>query len=224
MDINHVAPELGGSSEPLNLPQAVRRSTQKRRILTFAVVTAINVALIALLWTQLLSPANPSAATTSNNGGATDTLGDISSPLIGKPAPAFSLQSVTGNSGSKISLADFKGKPVILNFWDSACGPCNDEAAYLQKTWQNRLQKQGIIFIGVDGPERSLDSARNFLTKYHISYQNVIDTLDGATGINYGVSGHPETIFIDKSGTLVAKWIAPLTDKGFDLELAKLTT
>jgi cytochrome c biogenesis protein CcmG/thiol:disulfide interchange protein DsbE len=111
---------------------------------------------------------------------------------------------------------------VILDFWDSACGPCNDEAAYLQKTWQNRLQAQGVVFIGVDGPELSANNARNFLNKYHITYQNVMDTLDGATGINYGVTGHPEAVFIDKNGTIVAKWIAPLNDKGFDLELAKM--
>ncbi len=221
MDIHPVVPEVGTSPEPLTPPINARRPSQKRRVITFAVMTAVNLALIALLWTQLLSPAKP-AATNISNGGATDTLGDITSPLLGKPAPAFSLQSVTGNAGTKINLADFKGHAVILNFWDSACGPCNDEASYLEKTWQNRLQKQGVVFIGVDGPERSLNDARNFLTKYHISYQNVIDTVDGVTGINYGVTGHPETVFIDKSGTIVAKWIAPLTDKGFDLELAKL--
>jgi cytochrome c biogenesis protein CcmG, thiol:disulfide interchange protein DsbE len=217
MEINH---DVDAPQEPLTSPLQVKKSGQKRRVITFVVMTIINVGLIVLLWTQLLSPAKP-APTNISNTGSTDTIGDITSPLIGKPAPAFSLQPVTG--GAKVSLADFKGKPVILDFWDSACGPCNDEAAYLQKTWQNRLQKQGVVFIGVDGPELSMNNAKGFLDKYHITYQNVIDTVDGATGINYGVTGHPEAVFIDKNGTIVAKWIAPLTDKGFDLELAKMT-
>ena len=216
MEIN----QTEDAQKPLVPASVERKSAQKRRAITFFVVTAVNVGLIALLWTQLLSPARQA---TTGSAGSTDgtTLGDISSPLVGKSAPAFELTSVT--DGAKIRLADFKGKAVILNFWDSACGPCNDEAPFLQKTWQQKLQAQGIVFIGVDGPERSIKDARTFLDKYQISYRNVTDTVDGATGINYGVTGHPETIFINKDGMIVAKWIAPLNDQGLDAELAKLT-
>jgi cytochrome c biogenesis protein CcmG, thiol:disulfide interchange protein DsbE len=222
MEVEHP----GESQKPLEIAQNSKvvinsKSARRRRTITFFVVTAINVGLIALLWTQLLSPAKPATTTTTSS---TDGLGDISSPLIGQPAPDFSLQSVTGTQGTKVSLADFKGKAVILNFWDSACGPCNDEAPFLQKSWQQRLQGMGVVFIGVDGPERSINDARSFLSKYQITYRNVIDTIDGATGINYGVTGHPETVFINKEGKIAAKWIAPLTEKGLEAELAKLTT
>ena len=216
MEINH---DVDAPQEPLTPPLHVKKSSQKRRVITFVVMTIINVGLIVLLWTQLLSPVKQ-APTNISNDGATDAIGDITSPLIGKSAPDFTLQPVMG--GPKVSLSDFKGKPVILDFWDSACGPCNDEAAYLQKTWANRLQKEGVVFIGVNGPELSPNNAKNFVNKYHITYQNVVDTIDGKTGINFGVTGHPEAVFINKDGIIVAKWIAPLNDKGFDLELAKM--
>lgn len=194
----------------------LRRRTQRRRITIFVVVSIVNVALLALLWTQLLTPAQ-GLPTSDNN--ATIALGDVSSPLVSKPAPNFTLPLLNEN-GAKLNLADLKGKPVILNFWDSACGPCNDEAPFLQKTAM-RLQGQGVVFLGINSLDRTSEALK-FLQKYDITYQNVQDTTDGATGIDYGVTGHPETIFINREGVVVAKWIAPLTDKGLELEMAKM--
>jgi hypothetical protein len=67
----------------------------------------------------------------------------------------------------------------------------------LQKTWETRLQKQGVVLIGIDGQEKA-SAAVAFLQKYHIGYANVQDTLDGSIGIRYGVAGFPTTIFIDR--------------------------
>src|SRR5450631_795807 len=102
-----VSMEIKHSGEPQAPPETAinpkglvdRKSAQRRRTITFFVVTIINVGLIVLLWTQLLSPAKPATTTTST--GSTDTLGDISSPLIGQPAPNFSLQSVADSQGTK---------------------------------------------------------------------------------------------------------------------------
>jgi cytochrome c biogenesis protein CcmG/thiol:disulfide interchange protein DsbE len=198
-------------------PTVVKKNSRKRSITIFVVVSILNAGLLVLLWTQLLTPAH--SPNQIDNTSGNPTTGDINSPLVGKPAPDFTLTALSGGNG-KIHLADFKGRPVILNFWASWCDPCNQEAPFLAKAWPE-LRSQGVVFIGIDGPEKS-SAALSFIHKYGVSYLNVQDTLDGATAINYGVTGFPETVFINKEGVVVAKWIYPLTAQGLKLEMAKM--
>lgn len=189
----------------------------RKHITLFIVISVINVALLVLLATQLLTPVHNKSDITVNN---TTGLGDVSSPLIGQRAPNFTL-STLGNNARKVSLSDFKGKVVILNFWASWCGPCTQEAPFLEKAWPG-LHAQGIIFLGVDSGDITSE-ALTFLKHYGITYPNVQDTFDSATAISYGSTGFPTTIFINKNGIVVAKWINPLTEQGLQLELAKLS-
>jgi cytochrome c biogenesis protein CcmG/thiol:disulfide interchange protein DsbE len=103
---------------------------------------------------------------------------------------------------ASISLANFKGKPVVLNVWNSACGPCVNEAPLLQSQWQH-VQSQGVVFIGIDFQDTKSDGL-SFLKKYGVTYPNVLDA-SGSTAINYGVTGTPETIFIDRQGVVVSR-------------------
>ena len=221
MEIQSVAPNEAQTQEPLPEPSIIQKRSRKRSITIFIVVSLLNAGLLILLWTQLLTPAQNQSNANPSNGGSGSSIGDINSPLLGKSAPDFTLPVLSGSgSTTKIHLADLKGKLVILNFWASWCGPCNEEAPFLQKSWPG-LQSQGVVFIGIDGPEKSSD-AQNFLHKYKISYLNVQDTIDGSTAINYGVTGFPETVFINREGVVVAKWIFPLTGQGLQLEMAKM--
>lgn len=202
---------------------ATRVRSRKHRTTTFVVVSLLNLALLVLFCTQLLTPAhnqNQAGVNTSSSG-----LDDISSPLIGRSAPDFTLPVLNGSQqgagSSIIHLAAFKGKPVILNFWASWCSPCNDEASFLQKAWPG-LKAQGIVFIGIDGQERTSDALK-FMHKYAISYPDVQDTLTSEVAADYGVTGFPETLFIDRSGIIVAKWDSPLDAHGLQLETTKFT-
>jgi cytochrome c biogenesis protein CcmG/thiol:disulfide interchange protein DsbE len=215
--VKKVASDAQHAQELLAEPTVLKPRSRKRSITIFIVVSILNAALLILLWTQLLTPAQNASLVQSS---ASDSgLGDVSSPLIGKPAPDFTLAKLS-ESGN-LRLSDFKGKPVILNFWASWCDPCNAEASFLQKTWATRLQKQGAVLIGIDGQEKA-SAAQAFLQKYKIGYPNVQDTLDGSIGIRYGVAGFPTTIFIDRNGTVVAKSIAALDEKALEQELKKL--
>ena len=172
-----------------------KRSAHKRRIMIVIVVSLINVALLALLGSQLLVPAQ-------------DQSHNSSSPLDGHPAPDFTLAMLSTHAASNIHLATFKGKPVLLNFWPSWCDPCKHEVPLLEATWQ-RVQSQGIVFLGIDFEDRQSDGV-SFLHTYGITYPNVIDA-SGSVAINYGVTGVPETFFINRHGVIVSKVIGELT-------------
>jgi cytochrome c biogenesis protein CcmG, thiol:disulfide interchange protein DsbE len=180
-----------------------KRNSRKRRILIFTLVSLMNVALLALLWSQLLTPA-PNAS--QNQVGSLQG----SSPLIGHPAPDFTLPVLNAHPTTKIHLAALKGKPVMLNFWASWCDPCKQEAPLLAATWK-RVQGQGIVFLGVDFEDTQSD-ALSFLHTYGIPYQNVVDA-NGSTGIDYGITGVPETFFLNRQGIIVSKVIEELSEQ-----------
>jgi cytochrome c biogenesis protein CcmG/thiol:disulfide interchange protein DsbE len=217
MEVNRAIPNTAIKPENIDVASVPsRKHSRKRSITIFVVVSVLNVALLVLLWTQLLTPASNSKST--SGFGDTSGVGDANSPLIGKPMPNFTLSTLDGNT--TVHLASFKGKPLLLNFWASWCVPCQQEAPFLQKA-QFQLKAQGVILIGIDGQELA-SAAQSFLQKNNLSYLNVSDTRDGTTAISYGVTGNPETFFINQKGMVVARWIGALNAQGLKLELAKM--
>ena len=190
MEAEGTASELAQTAQPKG-----RKSSHRRSITIFIVVSLLNVGLLALLWSQLLTPARNGQANSSD-------------PLVGHPAPNFTLDTLSLHTALPISLASFKGKPVMLNVWSSTCGPCVDEAALLQSQWQ-RVQPHGVVFIGIDFQDAKSDGL-SFLQKYGITYPNVMD-VTGSTAISYGVTGTPETIFINRQGIVASRVVGELT-------------
>ncbi|HEU5370221.1 MAG TPA: TlpA disulfide reductase family protein [Ktedonobacterales bacterium] len=174
-----------------------QKPKRRRRIIIFCVVSLVNVGLLVVLLSQLLTPAS---------NVATD-------PLVGHPAPNFSLAALhPGGSQSMLSLADFKGKPVLLNFWATWCAPCKEELPLLEKTWkQEQAQGKDVVFLGLDFQEGSSNAA-SFVRLYGISYQILLDT-DGAATLKYGITGLPQTVFINRQGVVVSKVPGELTAK-----------
>jgi cytochrome c biogenesis protein CcmG/thiol:disulfide interchange protein DsbE len=116
---------------------------------------------------------------------------------IGKTAPDFSLRRI--DEPGTLQLASLRGKVVVLNFWASWCFPCNQEAPALEaatKKWGNR-----VIVLGVDVND-PVGDARKFARKYRLSYPLVHDN-HNVTSPTYGLTGLPETFFIDRQGKLV---------------------
>jgi cytochrome c biogenesis protein CcmG/thiol:disulfide interchange protein DsbE len=128
-------------------------------------------------------------------------------PKIGGPAPVFSAKRMDG--GGTFDLASLRGRPVVVNFWASWCEPCKQEAAALERAWQ-RYRKQGVVFVGIDYHDVTGD-ARRFLSHHGVTYLAVLDG-SGKIGDRYGLTGVPETFFVNRSGRLVGRHIlGPIT-------------
>jgi cytochrome c biogenesis protein CcmG/thiol:disulfide interchange protein DsbE len=127
-----------------------------------------------------------------------------SSKVVNVPfstAPDFSLGLFDGSSFTLKSALQ-TGKPVVVNFWASWCGPCADEAPVLQDA--ARRYGDRVTFVGVDVQDVDSD-AQTFLSKYGITYQNGSGNA-GPISVQYGMRGVPETYFIAPDGRLVRKW------------------
>ncbi len=189
--------------------------SRKRSIIIFVVVSLLNAGLLALLWSQLVTPA-PGL----NNSSTGNALTSTNDPLRGKPAPDFTLAILSTHAEPPIHLANLRGKPVVINFWASWCSPCADEAPLLQAAWQHAGTK-GVIFIGIDYQDTQSDGL-SFLQKQGITYPSAIDA-NGATAINYGVTGTPETFFIDRRGVVVATVRSQITAQQLQTDITLLT-
>jgi cytochrome c biogenesis protein CcmG/thiol:disulfide interchange protein DsbE len=122
-------------------------------------------------------------------------------PKIGGPAPHFEARQLDGGT---FDFASLRGKPAVINFWASWCEPCKGEAKVLQEAWQ-RYRGDGVVFIGVDYHDVTSD-ARRFLRAHGITYPTVLDG-SGKIGDQWGLSGVPETYFVDRRGRLVGEHI-----------------
>ena len=125
----------------------------------------------------------------------------------GRQASDFSIQLFSGGS---FKLSDQRGKVVLVNFWASWCPPCREEAPVLERASQAYKDK-GVVLVGVDVWDTDKD-ARSFIQEFGITYSNGPDP-NGEIAIEYGLTGVPETWFIDREGRLVRRWTGALTDQ-----------
>jgi len=117
------------------------------------------------------------------------------------------------------SLADHKGKVVVLNFWASWCEPCREEVPLLQKT-QEKIASQGGLVLGVDTQDAT-GNATSFLKQLNATFPSLRDR-DRSYGRKFGVNGYPETFLIDRQGRVAAVRRLPVTQQWLDQHLPKL--
>jgi cytochrome c biogenesis protein CcmG/thiol:disulfide interchange protein DsbE len=123
---------------------------------------------------------------------------------VGETVPTFTL---TTFDGEQISLADFKDKVVVLNFWASWCKPCEEEAADLEAAWRIYQPEGEVVFLGVDYVDTEPE-AKAYLEKFDITYPNGPD-LRTKISQAFHIRGVPETYIIGKDGKLAAFKISP---------------
>jgi cytochrome c biogenesis protein CcmG, thiol:disulfide interchange protein DsbE len=149
--------------------------------------------------------------------GADTTLDDAVAQGARPDAPTMALPRL-GASGTG-SLADYKGKVVVLNMWASWCDPCREEMPLLQKTHE-RIAAQGGTVLGIDTQD-ARDEALGFLRETKATFPSVRDR-DRSYGRDFGVTGYPETFLIDRKGRVAALRRFPVTQQWLDQHLPRL--
>jgi len=141
-----------------------------------------------------VAPAGPGGA---DSAGVSSGVVEPGRASLGEPAPDFALETPDGD---KLALADFAGKPVILNFWATWCRPCQIEMPYLQ-TAHNLHAEKGLVVLGVDVGERS-DVVKPFLEQLGLTFPVVLDQ-NSRVADQYRVYSYPTTYLIDRDGRVV---------------------
>ena len=195
-----------------------------------AVVLAVIVALGLIAWAGVanyrkrkaeeakakqpmivLTPAGSDSASSSGSGGG-DEPSPFKNPLENRQAPAFTLKDT---NGKKVSLSDYKGKAVVLDFWATWCAPCKIEIPWLTKL-HDQYADQGLVILGISEDDLDLDDKAALFkqkreitesaTKLGITYPVLFDDANVAKPYG-GVDALPTTFYVDRSGKVVAATI-----------------
>jgi cytochrome c biogenesis protein CcmG/thiol:disulfide interchange protein DsbE len=181
----------GGSPHAPRHPSALdaRAGGRRRRwVALVAVVTGIAVLTLLLAFGLSRDP----------------TL--IRSPLIGKPAPTFALLTLDGTK--TVSLADFRGQVVVINFWASWCADCRVEHGALAAAW-DRYRDQRVVMVGIAFQDRA-SASRAYVSDMGGDWPQLVDPGNG-TALAYGVYGVPETFVIGADGRVASKRVGAVT-------------
>tara|TARA_B110000116_G_C16619794_1_gene483246 strand:+ start:72 stop:647 length:576 start_codon:yes stop_codon:yes gene_type:complete len=167
-----------------------------------------------IVFFSLLIAGSISEKTPKINMGVNSILGEVK-----VSAPAGSSFELENLKGEKINLSDYKGKPLLIDFWSSWCGPCIKEAEILseaEKEWKFR----GIEFIGIAVWDNK-DQIIEFMKNYDIQYDIVIDK-NGYTAVDFGVIAVPEKFFVRSDGSFAFKVNGPNNKESLDKYLSRL--
>ena len=146
---------------------------------------------------QLATQGDQAQETKNNEQADAENQTDAKSTL----APDFTVYDLEGNP---IKLSGYRGKPVVLNFWSSRCGPCQMEMPDFQKAYEELGDEIHFLMVNVtDGSWDTVDSASAFVSKNNYTFPVLYDT-DISAASAYGVSSLPTTYFIDANGNGVA--------------------
>ena len=140
----------------------------------------------------------------------------VPSPLIDKPAPAFTLPRLD-DPAQTMRRDDLLGKAWVLNVWASWCGPCREEHPLVLALARGKYAP----IVGLNYKDTRED-ARGWLQQFGNPYTVSLSDLDGRTGIDFGVYGVPETFVIDKNGVIRFKHVGPLTRDVIDTRIVPL--
>jgi peroxiredoxin len=159
---------------------------------TRAAIAVVAVALIALIAGALAANLIRPGISRAGDGGE-----DLLAPVPGRPtAPAFDLK---GPDDRQARLSDYKGRPLVLNFWATWCPPCREEMPSMERA-HRELAKDGIGMVAVNAGDDA-EAVRAFLARMRVDFPLVLDP-DTRVTDSYSVEGLPTTFVIDPEGRL----------------------
>lgn len=137
---------------------------------------------------------------------------DEGSTTLGEPAPAPTLPCLEGSpcptGTGEGSIADYRGRWVLVNVWASWCDPCRDESPALEDYWREH-RRDGLTVLGIDSEDLS-DDAREFVREFGLTYPMLRDG-EGAARDEFAMSGFPESFLVDPDGNMALVRRGPVT-------------
>jgi cytochrome c biogenesis protein CcmG/thiol:disulfide interchange protein DsbE len=176
------------------------------------IVLALVAAFLALLTYGLLSKGTDDRIDQALSSGRAAAAPSFSLAVLDRGAlpPRLAKRVGPALGDNRLSLAELRGVPVVLNLWASWCSPCREEAARLEQGWRS-LGPRGVLFLGLDIQDVRGDG-EGFIRKHGATYPSVREP-GREVANSYGATGIPETYFIDPRGRVVAHVIGVATDR-----------
>ncbi len=186
---------------------------KKRSFLITLLVLVVFIGAAALLYAKLSPSLTPDAITPQQSPASSyQPPNTPESSEDSRPEEVLTPDfTVYNKDGDEVKLSDYTGKPVILNFWSSRCGPCRSEMPDFNEIYGE--YKDDIHFLMVnmtDGSWDTVDSATDYVEKEGFSFPILYDQ-DMDAAITFGINALPTTYFIDAEGHLVARAIRALS-------------
>jgi peroxiredoxin len=197
-------------------PEPSRVSTTGLLVLALIIILLAGGVLVRLVGeADPLAPAGDRSAV--ENASATENIGSeapAGPPQVGTIAPDFAL---TDLDGQPAKLSDWRGQPVLLNFWATWCGPCEVEMPTIQTAYQHH-QDDGLVVLAV-AVDDSVTNVQRFFEKHNLTIKPLVD--DGTASRVFQVFGLPTSYFIGPDGKIAAVHTGLLTENTIEEYLAK---
>ena len=140
-------------------------------------------------------------------------------PVAGAPAPDFTLKTL---DGGEASLAQFRGQPVLINFWASWCPPCRLEMPDLVRAYEAH-KAEGFVLLGINLTfQDSLPDVRAFVQEFHMTFPVLLDEKGEVTQSLYRLMGLPLSVFVNREGIIVRVQIGAMTGEQIDQFVAEI--
>ena len=182
------------TDEHASTPPNERGSSIRRAVVTFLVVAAVIAIVVA--------------AALELQGRGTDGITGVgiassraTAEAESSPAPAFTMQTLDDRT---VSLDDFRGDVVVINFWATWCTPCREEAPTFAKLWRE-YRSRGVRFLGINELDDQA-AARVFVSDFELGYPSVFDPAGGLAD-DFRLYGMPTTVMVDPDATIRYRFV-----------------
>ncbi len=199
------------SPTPEPTPSPMRLSGAKARVALAFLILVVAAVVVQRVW--LKAPAEEPINQVFAEG---HPLPGNTPPVVGQMAPDFEM---VYPDGRRVRLSDLRGKPVVVNFWASWCGPCRVEMPELVRVYEAH-RSEGLVILAVNLQE-SAGEVQAFVEEFDMRFPVILDP-DGRVADRYQIRSLPSSIFIDRDGMIAARWIGLLTPSMLQKHLERI--